>query len=282
MLRFLTCQYLYLNSEEVSDETNYEKVIYVEVECDTEEDLPDQTKQTTDETKKITLAMGSKAHVISTNKDYKLKSDGTWVEQTGTDILSLVNAISQVEDDLQDTAADASFARSAIDYFIRPKIGEIIDTVGMKNLVKFTFTSPYTNQNVTYTNNGDGTVSLSGTSTGFSYVNVSTINLKAGETLHLNGCPEGGSYTSTYCLYIAKNVSGAATLAHEEGEGVTFTVPEDAEYNIRILARNGTATTGLVYRPMLCTFENWEYTQKFVPYIPTNQELYNLIKTYHQ
>ena len=200
----------------------FENTYYVELECDTEEDLPSITVNLDIDTMKgtINLIMGSKAHVISTNKDYKLKSDGTWVEQTGTDILSLVNAISQVEDDLQDTAADASFARSAIDYFIRPKIGEIIDTVGMKNLVKFTFTSPYTNQNVTYTNNGDGTVSLSGTSTGFSYVNVSTINLKAGETLHLNGCPEGGSYTSTYCLYIAKNVSGAATLAHEEGENL--------------------------------------------------------------
>jgi hypothetical protein len=187
-------------------------------------------------------------------------SDGVWKLQRGTDVTALVNAISQVEDDLLDASADAAYARSAIEYFIRPKLGEIIDTIGIKNLINFGFISPYTNQNVIYTNNGDGTISLSGTSTGFSYINVVTLTLKAGDILHLSGCPSGGDYTSTYCLYIAKNVSGAATLAHEEGEGVLFTVPETAEYNIRILARNGTNTTGLVYKPMLCTYENWEYT----------------------
>lgn len=285
-----TSKIIQINQEQTpimsGDNVSYmqvENLYYAEFECDTTADLPDQVKTVDTATVKgtITLVVGSKAHVIDTDEDYKLMSDGVWKLQRGTDVTSLVNAISQVEDDLLDAAADAAYARTAVDYFIRPKVGELIDKVGGKNLIKIDFASPYTNQNVIYTNNGDGTVSLSGTSTGFSYVNVATLTLNEGDNLHLNGCPSGGNYTTSYCLYIAKNVSGAATLAHEEGEGVLFTVPETAEYNVRILARNGTATSGLVYKPMLCTYEDWEFSQKFVPYIPTNEELYNLIKTYH-
>lgn len=63
--------------------------------CDTESDLP--TRNLND----IILSMGSKAHVIDVQKDYELKSDGTWVEipQSGGGGGGTVNAYTKAETD---------------------------------------------------------------------------------------------------------------------------------------------------------------------------------------
>ena len=54
-------------------------IVRCDFECDTVSDIP--TKDQFLSTKNVTLAMTSTAHIIQTDEDYEMKSDGTWVKQ---------------------------------------------------------------------------------------------------------------------------------------------------------------------------------------------------------
>lgn len=249
--------------------------IYVrgEIICDSPADLPARDYFTN-----YYLTQGSTAHVISNANDYQMQSDGTWVLQQTTDIQSLVNQLSVLSGDLSGVESQVDSAILRISDL--ETVAALLIDSGAKNRIPIP-ANAQTLGGVTYTPDGKGRIVTSNTATGGSYYIATNLDLTEGEELMLTGCPSGGSYSSSYALYIAKNVSGASTLAYDEGDGVTFTVPETANYNIRIIVRSGVNMDGKTFSPMLTYPVYMQYSTKFVPYSPSNAELYRIIKQYH-
>lgn len=241
--------------------------------CDTVADLPVQDYFTN-----YFLTQGTTAHIIADTTDYEMQSNGQWVLKQGTDLQSLVNQISVLSNDVSGALSDIGIMQ-IIAHDLENAVALLIDN-GAKNMIPIP-TNTQTLSGVTYTPDNAGRITTSNTASANSFYIASNLDLTEGDELMLTGCPSGGSYASGYALYIAKNVSGATTLAFDEGDGVTFTVPETANYNIRIIVRNGTNMDGKTFSPMLTYPEYMQYTTKFVPYSPSNAELYRIIKQYH-
>lgn len=126
-----------------------------------------------------------------------------------------------------------------------------------KNLLVYPYTdTTKTVVGVTYTDVGDGTLTLSGTATGsnsFTLVhkNVNAMTLKKGKYI-LSGCHKGGS-DNTYNITINADVNGVSTnIVKEYGDGVEFELEEDTLINyISIAMSSGVNVDGLVFKPMI-------------------------------
>lgn len=96
---------------------------------------------------------------------------------------------------------------------------------------------------------------------------------------HLSGCPEGGS-TETYCL-IVQNVGGSPAYKLDTGNGQDFTISADGRMAPIIRVRKPAGQTvsfdNVIFKPMICSKDAWEISQKFVPYYPSISDLYAMI-----
>lgn len=116
---------------------------------------------------------------------------------------------------------------------------------GVKNIL-MNLTPTETKSGITYTKNGDGSVSCSGTYTANSWHYIGEITLEAG-TYILSGCPYGGG-TSTYTLRASNtNDSGLGT---DSGNGVTITLTQVTTVVVRIYAYSNDIS-GKTFFPML-------------------------------
>ena len=116
---------------------------------------------------------------------------------------------------------------------------------GVKNVL-MNLTPTETKSGITYTKNGDGSVSCSGTYTANSWHYIGEITLEAG-TYILSGCPYGGG-TSTYTLRASNtNDSGLGT---DSGNGVTITLTQVTTVVVRIYAYSNDIS-GKTFFPML-------------------------------
>ena len=105
------------------------------------------------------------------------------------------------------------------------------DTVGFtrKNLIPYPYiTKTKTTNGITFTDNGDGSVTANGTATSLANFgliageNARTLLMKyQGVPLILSGCPTGGSMT-TYSFMVQSAVRDGIGL-HDLGDGLTFT-----------------------------------------------------------
>ena len=181
-----------------------------------------------------------------------------------------LSAISQ--DDL--SAALESKADNSDIADLKTIIGYLLDTNG-KNILKWT--DPAALQTVTFTNNGDGTFTLSGNPTSATSIEIAKVYGHAGESFVLSGCPEGGSQASGYSLLVA-NQAGSM-IGADEGAGYSFTAPAGETY-FRVYARLRAGTySNLLYKPMLCTPTAWAFSHSFAQYCPTNAELLKMIQS---
>ena len=176
--------------------------------------------------------------------------------------------------DVTAAVADEAAARQAADAELHDAVGAVA-ALGAKNLLKVTSTTQTIN-GVTFTVNADQTVSLSGTATAtatFVIVDNATSNAIPDGSYILTGCPSGGG-NNTYDLRWYLYSSGKSTYDQGSGASVNKT-GNTTSSNIAILIRSGVNTDGLVFRPML---RNSEITDAaYVPYAPTNRELYEMI-----
>lgn len=167
------------------------------------------------------------------------------------------------------------------------EIGDIANR-GAKNLLKIDAIGATSNHGRTYVKNGitfslnaDGTVSATGTATenAFAYLffNDEMVHIDDfcnGQHI-LSGCPANGS-SSTYRIYVGKtgyryDDTGNGRLLPDHGEV--------AEISLAVYVSSGyTIETPLIFKPMICTAADWAVSQKFVPYAPTNRELYEMIQ----
>ncbi len=122
-----------------------------------------------------------------------------------------------------------------------------------KNLIPY----PYLHNTRTYggttiTDVGDGTLTVSGTSTATHYFSVQgAFTLPKGK-YKLSGCPSGGG-NSKYTMILRKNGVNTDKTAIDYGDGEVFEVTDEAtEYVIIICIYGVTNATDLTFKPMLC------------------------------
>lgn len=120
--------------------------------------------------------------------------------------------------------------------------------VSGKNLLKY----PYVNttktiSGITFTDNGDGTITANGTATATaSYFLDSEFNYIGGTTYTISGCPKGGS-NSTY------KIKGDRLGAYidDNGNGATYSFKYDTTAAIVILIYKDTTVDNIVFHPQL-------------------------------
>ena len=130
---------------------------------------------------------------------------------------------------------------------------------GGKNLLPYPYDdTTRTNKGITYTDNGDGTITANGTATAYSDFNcqsrtdTSTPFTLADGTYIINGCPEGGSST-TYRLLVGITQNGSwKTIAADSGQGATFTYNSSmGNLGVVIAVYNGTTVEDVTFSPMI-------------------------------
>lgn len=158
-------------------------------------------------------------------------------------------------------------------------------TLGAKNLLPHNCTSQTTN-NITFTLNDDGTVSVSTTSEGASqstafnyYYALNDLPLTLGERYILNGCPSNGS-GSTFKLDILHLQGETPTDYGTNSSSNEFTYNgKDSSYNdilVRIVIYSGQIlTTPITFKPMIRLASDSDAT--YQPYAMTNKELTDAI-----
>ena len=128
---------------------------------------------------------------------------------------------------------------------------------GGKNKLKVELTSDTTNQ-VTFTVNADGTISLSGTANALTVRQINqSVTLPAG-TYIVSGCPSGGG-NSSYSLRVGN------VIVDETGNGASFTLNAETTTSVSLIIRNGVNVTGKVFKPMICLSTATDPTV-FAPY----------------
>lgn len=288
-----------------NDTTNRSMIKY-HFDCDTVSDLPTLAEGIA---QNVDIAMTSTAHIIETDEDYEMKSDGSWVKQKGEFELSLdaaavdydntnsgmaadnvQDAIDEIDtdidaikekDNLQDTAIGALQTQNAkqqleTDYSIN---------VGAKNIVNNTADATRTVSGVTWTKNADSSMTANGTSTGVSAVRVVGVQ---GSSSYASAVPiPRGTYIVSasgfdvtkyrFALGFFADENTAREVTNVYDEPYTFTVTSDtARYDFScVIALSGEAMSGQTWYPMIrpAVISSGAY----VPYAPTNRELYEMI-----
>ena len=139
-----------------------------------------------------------------------------------------------------------------------------------KNLLNPTLQTTTLNE-VTCTNNGDGTYTINGTASSDVVFELESYKSYTGkEKFRLVGCPNGGGKDKYYLAFRPNN---AEENRKDIGSGVTFNdLSTSNKYAVAIIVLNGTTVTNLTFKPMLT--ENLNATfDDFVPYTGEGETL---------
>ena len=127
-----------------------------------------------------------------------------------------------------------------------------------KNLLKYPYyNTTQTTNGITFTDNGDGTVTANGTATANAYFyiqGVATNTPLEKRNYWLSGCPEGGSELTYYLNAANKN---------DTGSGIAITPNGTLPYACTIIIKTGIVCENLVFRPQL---ELGEAATEYEPY----------------
>ncbi len=110
-----------------------------------------------------------------------------------------------------------------------------------KNLIPYPYANTTKTVNgITFTDNGDGTITANGTATADAIFSSITTMLYAG-TYFLSGCPAGGSDTTYYLHYRGYN--------HDIGKGSKVTIASKWNNQFEIVIKSGYTANKLVFKP---------------------------------
>ena len=241
---------------DISDQS----LIVAQIEADQQTDLPGIS-----DFAGYTLQKGSEAHVIEGNKKYMLNSSGSWIIQDDSPF-SDVYTKTEIDTMLSNLQYEIdSF------YAVRYAVEDIINYSITKNFFE-TAATTQTITDITFTNNGDGTWSTSGTAAARRQLALHFTmppNMPA-VTYRLTGCPAGGMSGGAvlYCLYIWDGTTSSRVSLNDTGEGNDFSWSPDPthDYWITIDIRSGTNSNDLTFKPMI-TFKTYDdVTDAFRPH----------------
>lgn len=132
-----------------------------------------------------------------------------------------------------------------------------------KNLIPYPYAKGTTTINgVTFTDNGDGSITVNGTASDDAIFKTYSINLLANKIYFLSGCPAGGSAQAYYFQFRG--------FVIDVGHGTTIVAGYDFRNNCEIVIKSGTTVSNLVFKPML----NFGTTAQ--PYEPYKQSVLSL------
>lgn len=136
---------------------------------------------------------------------------------------------------------------------VSPNEHEMAVKVRSKNLIPYPYKDTTKELNgITYTDNGDGSVTVNGTATaGTTFSLNSRFSLDSAGVYMLSGCPENGS-GSTYMLalnYYSDDVE--KTGVRDNGNGYTISFQEATDIKLYIWVAAGQTVSNLTFRPQL-------------------------------
>ncbi len=113
-----------------------------------------------------------------------------------------------------------------------------------KNLIPYPYqTTTQVKNGITFTDNGDGSITLNGTATAYTEFKLCWFTAKKGKYYFISGCPKGGS-DSTYYLHMRG-------YDHDVGAGASFLCAYDFTNSIDIVINKETAVDNLIFKPQL-------------------------------
>lgn len=121
-----------------------------------------------------------------------------------------------------------------------------------KNLIPYPYiNTTQTINGITFTDNGDGSITVNGTATANAYFVLTALNLYPKGIYYLSGGASGGG-TSSYAL-VVRNREGASYtfLKYDYGSGVKIELSEDDTLMFEIRVYSGTTVDNLVFKPQL-------------------------------
>lgn len=268
----------------------YPQKALIKIFVDTAADLPALADFTD-----IAPVCGSLAETVDTGDRYRLDSSGTWHLQpqgifqnvytkTETDAL-----LAGKQDTLTFDAVPTENSTKPVESGgIWAPLADLVDS-GAKNCCFYdgvgrssTYGTSYTDNGVTYTMNADGSISTSGTAgTGGSYIML----FLGGSYGSVNAYCDGLhvlSGSSAHAKIRARANSTNVYLEEDSGSGAILTATAytgNIFLSIRVI--EGEDATGETVYPMICKKSAWDISHVYVPYSPTNADLYALIKSYH-
>lgn len=160
--------------------------------------------------------------------------------------------------------------------------------VGAKNLLAYPYKQTTKVENgITFTDNGDGTVTVRGTASAETrfYIHTRTDRdyILDNGCYCGTGCPQGGSILKYYIEYTRTKNNTFDYYGRDFGDGLVFTVNGDDSSNdnaavqMHIVVKTGTSiTTPITFKPMIRRVEDTDPT--WVPYAKTNKELTDNLK----
>lgn len=130
-----------------------------------------------------------------------------------------------------------------------------------------------TDSGITFTDNGDGSVTVSGTAganIGFNCHDVKRLTLPTGKH-KISGCPAGGS--GAWFINITEYINGVySTLYSVDENGVEITADSTKSYGVIVWVASGTViSTPITFYPMIIDSRIVDDT--FVPFAETNLQL---------
>ena len=134
-----------------------------------------------------------------------------------------------------------------------------------KNLISYPYINTTKTVNgITFTDNGDGTVTANGTATGEAVFKMSYFTVKNGVTYYLSGCPKGGSKTTYYFWFRGYDV--------DVGNGLKIAPTYDFYNNFEIVIKQGAVLDNLIFKPQ---FEIGAAATEYEPYrTPATANIY--------
>ncbi len=156
-----------------------------------------------------------------------------------------------------------------------PPIADIVNVYGAKNLIPYPYyDTTKTTNGITFTDNGDGTITAIGTATNNAFFNlvIDTLDLPNGEYILSGDLDTGTTFSNSpsAILFNKDNVNGTSYWNYGETVPVRFTVNNWKVWRPRIRIRSG-ETVNQTFKPMLRLASIEDNT--YVPYAMTNKEL---------
>lgn len=259
------------------------------IECDNVSDLP-----TTTQFSGWIIDKESKAHIINGNTMYMLDSTGTWRIQDEASRMNVYtkDETDQLLTDMADSQANVDLAQDEKINNNEDRIIELINS-GHKNLCRF-MQGTDTQFGTTFTpDSTSGILTTSGLSTRYYGYRIlgnqadtnysSDVPIQKG-TYVLTGLPSGASSsTHRFILGIWQDSAGTRTSTSIYDDVYEF---EITGYQARIdlsayVATGNDSGSHTEWKPMIVPKEIYDMTPDFVPYCPTLQELYQMVRSYH-
>lgn len=279
-----------------TEETPDNRVLWTaQLECDTVADLAvlNPLDTSTFIYPSVMFVLPTTAHIIDGNLIYAMKSDGTWVIQDEASRMNVYtkDETDQLLTDMADAQENVDLAQDARINENADFIAKIIDS-GNKNFCRF-MQSTDTQYGTTFTvNPTDGTLITSGTAT--RYYGYRIMGDQSGTSYNQNvpiprgtyiltGLPEGSSSTTHRFIIGIQTNSDETRTSTSVYDNYIFEVTNDTT---RIdlsayVATGNNSGSHTVWAPMICDYNAYLLSTKFVPYCPTLQELYQMVRTYH-